>query len=77
MKAIQVLIDEKLLELLDQDEEVRRSGRSAVLRRAAIEYLKKKRSRKIADDYRRAYSGTSGLDSEFEGWAEEGKWPEP
>jgi hypothetical protein len=39
MRAIQITVDERLLAALDADEEVRRLGRSAVLRRAAIEYL--------------------------------------
>ena len=35
MKAIQVMFDETLLKRLDADAEVRKVGRSAVLRRAA------------------------------------------
>ena len=41
MKPVQVLFDELLLKRLDADEEVRRDGRSAVLRRAAAEYLRR------------------------------------
>jgi metal-responsive CopG/Arc/MetJ family transcriptional regulator len=48
MKAIQVLMDEALLRRLDSDEEVQKHGRSAVLRRAAAEYLRRSRSRRIA-----------------------------
>jgi metal-responsive CopG/Arc/MetJ family transcriptional regulator len=44
MKAVQVLFDEPLLRQLDADEEVRELGRSAVLRRAAAEYLRKRRA---------------------------------
>ncbi|MGH9319799.1 MAG: ribbon-helix-helix protein, CopG family [Vicinamibacteria bacterium] len=43
MKPVQVLIDEPLLAPLDADEEVRRDGRSAVLRRAIREYLRRRR----------------------------------
>jgi metal-responsive CopG/Arc/MetJ family transcriptional regulator len=76
MKAIQVSFDENLLRQLDSDEEVRRDGRSAVLRRAAAAYLRRKRSSQIADAYRRGYGDSGGLGSEFEGWEKEGKWPE-
>ncbi len=48
MKPIQILIDERLLQRLDADEEVRRVRRSAVLRRAAAEYLRRSWARRIA-----------------------------
>ena len=56
MKAIQVSIDEELLSALDADEEVRREGRSAVLRRAAAAYLCRKRAEEIARRYREGYA---------------------
>ncbi len=77
MKPIQVLFDEPLLRRLDADYEVKRMGRSAVLRRAAAEYLRKRRARATSDAYRRAYGKSKGLGNEFEGWANEGAWPEP
>lgn len=77
MKAIQVTMDERLLARLDADEEVRRDGRSAVLRRAAEAYLRQRRSKAIADAYARAYATTRGLGQEFAGWEGEGEWPEP
>jgi predicted transcriptional regulator len=76
MKAIQITLDEDLLARLDADEEVRRAGRSAVLRRAAAEYLRKRRKRAIADQYARAYAGSPGLGLEYSGWEEGGAWPE-
>jgi metal-responsive CopG/Arc/MetJ family transcriptional regulator len=76
MKPIQILFDERLLRALDADEEVRKHGRSAVLRRAAAEYLRRARSRRIAEQYRRAYSGKVQVSEELEGWASEGVWPE-
>ena len=76
MKAIQVMFDEKLLAQLDATEEVRQEGRSAVLRRAAAIFLKNRRRREIAEQYRRAYAGGEGLGEEFEGWEDEGVWPE-
>ena len=69
-------MDEPLLKQLDADPEVRKVGRSEVLRRAAAHYLKRKRSREIRDSYRRAYGQSGGLGAEFAGWEREGVWPE-
>jgi len=76
MKAVQVLLDEPLLRRLDANDEVRKRGRSAVLRQAAAEYLRRHRARATADAYRKAYGGGAGLDDEFRGWEDEGAWPE-
>jgi metal-responsive CopG/Arc/MetJ family transcriptional regulator len=76
MKAIQVTMDDELLARLDVDEEVRRDGRSAVLRRAADMYLRQRRSRAIASAYERAYGRRPGLGDDFAGWEDEGSWPE-
>jgi metal-responsive CopG/Arc/MetJ family transcriptional regulator len=75
MKTIQVTMDEKLLEKLDRDQETQRDGRSAVLRRAVAEYLKRRLRRDVSSAYRRAYSERSGLGPDFEAWEEEGVWP--
>lgn len=77
MKAIQVLFDEALLERLDQDEAVKRLGRSAVLRQVAAEYLQRRQTASIKARYRQAYADGEGLGEEFAGWAGEGVWPEP
>ena len=73
-RAIQVTIDEGLLEALDRDPEVRAKGRSAVFRRALTEYLKRARRAAISAAYRRGY-GEVGA-PELKGWAGEGTWPE-
>ena len=74
MKAIQITLDERLLAELDADPEVKRDGRSAVMRRATTEYLRRKRHTSIAEAYRRGYRGGSGR--ELDGWADEGEWPD-
>ncbi len=75
MKAIQVMFDEDLLAQLDADEDVKKKGRSAVLREAAAAYLERRRRALIADGYQSAYAGQEGIGAEFEGWEEEGEWP--
>ncbi|MGH9200132.1 MAG: ribbon-helix-helix protein, CopG family [Vicinamibacterales bacterium] len=75
MKAIQVTLDEALLERLDRDDEVRRDGRSAVLRRAVDIYLRRRRADTIASAYRRAYGSDHPMDAEFRGWEDESEWP--
>lgn len=76
MKAIQVSFDERLLKELDATEEVQREGRSAVLRRAAAEYLRSKRNWMIAERYQQAYGSGPGLGDEFGGWEDQGQWPD-
>jgi metal-responsive CopG/Arc/MetJ family transcriptional regulator len=76
MKAIQVSIDEELLRRLDADPDVQRDGRSAVLRRAVAAYLRERRAHRISDAYRRGYGESRGIGPEFDGWEEQGEWPE-
>lgn len=70
------MMDDELLRRLDRDAEVKRAGRSAVLRRAALEYLRRSSARRIADAYRKAYAAGAGLGTDFAGWEDEGSWPE-
>ena len=76
MKAIQITVDEGLLNQLDADDEVRRLGRSAVLRQLVSEFLRRKREAAIDVQYRRGYAEFDGLGTEYEGWEEMGVWPE-
>lgn len=76
MRAIQITLDEALLARLDADAEVRRDGRSAVIRRATDEYLRRRRRQVIADQYANAYGAGVDAAEELRGWANEGSWPE-
>ena len=76
MKAIQITVDERLLARLDADPEVKRSGRSAVCRRAVDLYLRERRKQRIADAYRKGYGQGSAAEDEFKAWPEEGVWHE-
>ena len=77
MKAIQITFDEQLLAMLDSTPEVKKEGRSAVLRRAATEYLERYRRRSITAQYEKGYSGSEeiGLGEEFSNWESQGQWP--
>lgn len=76
MKSIQITFDEELLAALDATEEVKKHGRSAVMRRAVAFYLKKRRNWEIAESYRKAYEKDGGVLEGFEGWEDEGEWPD-
>jgi metal-responsive CopG/Arc/MetJ family transcriptional regulator len=76
MKPVQVMMDDELLAALDATDEVRVEGRSAVLRRAATEYLLRRRRREIRERYARAYGESGSLGDELSGWEEQGEWPE-
>jgi len=77
MKPIQITIDESLLRELDAQEEVRRLGRSAVLRAIAAEYILRQKRAAVTRQYQKAYAGTqAGLGAEFTGWEDEGVWPD-
>ena len=75
MKPIQLLIDQPLLRRLDADPEVKQVGRSEVLRRAAAAYLRRSRSRRIAEAYAKAYGRDASLGDDWTGWEGEGAWP--
>lgn len=70
------MMDPDLLADLDATDEVQREGRSAVLRRAASEYLERRRSMQIRDGYVRAYGEGDPTEGDLAGWADEGVWPD-
>jgi len=70
------MFDEQLLARLDATDEVKKNGRSATLRRAVEDYLRRRRRWSIAERYRKAYGQDGGLGDEFSGWEGQGEWPE-
>jgi len=76
MKAIQITVDEELLKELDATEEVAREGRSAVFRRAAVEYLRQRREAAIDAQYEKAFRALPPQPGEFDGWKDAQVWPE-
>ncbi len=76
MKVIQLTIDEPLLRRVDSDPETKEEGRSAVVRKALAEYLKRKEAQNIRDAYRRGYGKKAPTDDEVGPWPEAQAWPE-
>ena len=74
MKAIQITIDEQLLERLDSYPEAGRRGRSAVIREAVAEYLAKAEAEEIDRAYERGYREFPP--DEFDDWARVEVWLE-
>jgi metal-responsive CopG/Arc/MetJ family transcriptional regulator len=76
MKAIQFTIDEALLKRVDSDREARALGRSAFLRKAIEEYLRRKRAGEIRRAYRQGYGAAPPGRDEFETSPGVLAWPE-
>ena len=76
MKAVQFTLEEELLRQIDRDPEAKRLGRSAFLRRAAREYLARRRSQEIRDAYRRGYGERPVAAEEFGPLIEAQAWPD-
>ena len=74
MKTIQITMGNDLLARLDQTDEVKRHGRSAVLCRAASEYLAHRRQAEITRQYQEGYGEGAGLGDNFSGWEDEAAW---
>ena len=70
------MMDEELLARLDEDEEVRRLGRSAIFRKITEEYLDYRQRKDISRRYRQAYGDEERpLGEEWSGWEDQGIWP--
>jgi len=74
--AVQFTIDPDLLRRIDEDPETKQQGRSAFLRRAAQQYLRRKAVERVREQYRLAYDEAPFPD-DFGPWPPEaGSWPE-
>ncbi len=76
MKPVQITMDEELLRQVDALPEVKRHGRSAVLRQIMAAYLRHRQQRAIRDAYRKGYGAQPvgrdefAVDPEFLAWPE-------
>jgi metal-responsive CopG/Arc/MetJ family transcriptional regulator len=76
MKPVQVLFDEDLLAELDTDSDVRKHGRSKVLRGLVASYLEDQHRAMVDAQYAAGYGAEAQVHEELAGWDEEGEWPD-
>jgi len=75
MKAVQASFDEGLLDKLDRYCAAQARGRSAAIREAVADYLRRREAEEVARRYQEGY-GAAPADAELSGWVDEGVWPE-
>ena len=76
METIQVVLDAELLRAADRAARRARVNRSALVRRALREHLKRERIRELEARERRAYQEHPQDVKEVERWAQVAAWPE-
>lgn len=77
METIQVVLDAKLLRAADIEAKRQKVNRSALIRRALAEHLKRLRERELEDRDRRGYLARPQRVEEFRIWEDAAAWPEP
>jgi metal-responsive CopG/Arc/MetJ family transcriptional regulator len=76
MRVVQIVLDKKLLHAADQAAKRTRQNRSALVREALREYLRRLELRASEVRDRQGYSRPSPADAEARGWESEATWPE-
>jgi metal-responsive CopG/Arc/MetJ family transcriptional regulator len=76
VETIQVVIDSKLRQAADRAAKRKKVNRSALLRDALREYLKRERIHEMEERERRAYQAHPQTDDEWLIWEGEAVWPE-
>ena len=76
MKIVQIVLDKKLLHAADQAAKRTKRNRSALVRDALREHLRRLELRASEERDRQGYSRQSQADAEARGWESEATWPE-
>jgi metal-responsive CopG/Arc/MetJ family transcriptional regulator len=76
MEIIQIVLDKKLLHAADQAAKRTRRNRSALVRDALREHLRRLEVRASEERDREGYSRRSQADEEARGWESEAAWPQ-
>jgi metal-responsive CopG/Arc/MetJ family transcriptional regulator len=76
MQTIQVVLDGKLLKAADSAAKRQKVNRSALIREALREHLKRLRDRDLEAQDRRGYEAIPPREEEYLAWAEAAAWPE-
>jgi metal-responsive CopG/Arc/MetJ family transcriptional regulator len=77
METIQVVLDAKLLTAADLAARRQKVNRSALIRHALREHLKRLRELELEELDRRGYLAQPQREEEFRVWEEAAAWPEP
>jgi metal-responsive CopG/Arc/MetJ family transcriptional regulator len=76
METIQVVLDTKLLKAADLAAKRRKVNRSALIRDALREHLKRSRELELEERDRRGYLAKPQREKEFRIWENAAAWPE-
>jgi metal-responsive CopG/Arc/MetJ family transcriptional regulator len=76
METIQVVLDGKLLKAADSAAKREKVNRSALIRQALEEYLKRLHIRDLEERDRRGYLAKPQRQEEYRPWEEAAAWPE-
>ena len=76
MQVIQIVLDKKLLHAADRAAKRTRRNRSALVREALREHLRRLELRAGEERDRQGYSRHPQADAETRGWESEATWPE-
>ena len=76
MKTIQVVLEADLLRAADRAAKQAKVNRSALVRRALREHLKRQRIRELEEQDRRGYERWPDDPAEAAAWEEVAAWPE-
>src|SRR5271155_4235111 len=76
MQIVQIVLDKKLLQAADQAAKRTRRNRSALVRDALREHLRRLELRASEERDRQGYTRSSQADAEARGWESEAAWPE-
>jgi len=76
MEIVQVVLDKKLLDAADQAAKRTKRNRSALVRDALREHLRRLELRASEERDRQGYLRHSQADAEMQGWELEASWPE-
>jgi metal-responsive CopG/Arc/MetJ family transcriptional regulator len=76
MKTIQVVLDTKLLHAADLTAKRQKVNRSALIRQALRQHLKRLREMELEEQDRRGYLARPQREEEFRRWEDAAAWPE-
>jgi metal-responsive CopG/Arc/MetJ family transcriptional regulator len=76
MEIVQIVLDKKLLQAADRAAKRTRRNRSALVRDALREHLRRLELRASEERDREGYSRRAQADAEARGWESEAAWPE-